>query len=356
MITNQILLEKNTTTPFPSTRFLGSKAKLIPWIYENLKDLEYRSVLDAFGGTASVSYLMKRLGKQVYYNDYLRFNQTIGTALIENQTTRISNSELLNVLTKKNRNYRDIISKNFKGIYFKNHENQWLDYIIQNIYLIKNKYKRSILLSALFQACLIKRPFNLFHRNNLNLRTNDVVRTFGNKTSWDRPFKEHFIKFVREYNNYVFDNFEKNVVIGGFDVLAIPKKNYDLVYLDPPYNSLNSKLNYLDYYHFLEGISDYYSWEKKINYSSKLRKLKQIKDLEKWTRHNEIKILFRKMISKYKKSIIVLSYRNDGVPTVVEIIDMFQDIIGKKPIVKMTNHKYALSNGSTKEVLFISEN
>jgi len=351
-----LLLEKNTNMTFPSTRFLGSKSKLIPWIYQNIKDLEYRSVLDAFGGTASFSFLMKKLGKRVYYNDYLKFNQIVGKSIIENQTERISNSELMTILTRKNKNYRDIIVKNFRGIYFKDYENKWLDYIIQNIYLIKNQYKRSILLSALFQACLIKRPFNLFHRNNLNLRTNDVTRTFGNKTSWDRPFKEHFIKFVQEYNNHVFNNFENNKVIGGFDVLEIPKKKYDLVYLDPPYLSKNSKINYLDYYHFLEGISDYYNWEKRIDYSSKLRKFKQVKDIEKWTKNKRVEILFKKMINRYKKSIIVLSYRNDGVPTVGDIMDMFQEITGKKPIVKMINHKYALSNGSTKEVLFISKN
>jgi adenine-specific DNA-methyltransferase len=56
---------------FPTTRYRGSKRKILPWIYNNLSGLEYESVSDLFGGTGSVSYLFKRMGKKVIYNDHL---------------------------------------------------------------------------------------------------------------------------------------------------------------------------------------------------------------------------------------------------------------------------------------------
>ncbi len=44
---------------FPKTRYYGSKRRLLDWIYHALKDLPFNSVLDGFGGTASVSLLFK---------------------------------------------------------------------------------------------------------------------------------------------------------------------------------------------------------------------------------------------------------------------------------------------------------
>jgi adenine-specific DNA-methyltransferase len=73
---------------FPTTRYRGSKRKILPWICDNLSCLEYESVLDLFGGTGSVSYLFKRMGKKVIYNDHLHFNHLIGKALIENDTVQ----------------------------------------------------------------------------------------------------------------------------------------------------------------------------------------------------------------------------------------------------------------------------
>jgi len=67
----------------PSTRYQGSKRKILPWIGEHFAQLKFETVLDAFGGTGSVSYLLKAMGKQVTYNDYMRWNYLIGTALIE---------------------------------------------------------------------------------------------------------------------------------------------------------------------------------------------------------------------------------------------------------------------------------
>ena len=54
---------------FPNTRYQGSKAKIVDWIWENIKDLEFNTVLDRCGGTGRVSYELKKNGKEVIYND-----------------------------------------------------------------------------------------------------------------------------------------------------------------------------------------------------------------------------------------------------------------------------------------------
>jgi len=39
---------------FPKTRYYGSKRRLLSWIYHAVKDLPFNTVLDGFGGAASV--------------------------------------------------------------------------------------------------------------------------------------------------------------------------------------------------------------------------------------------------------------------------------------------------------------
>src|SRR6478752_747861 len=78
----------------PSTRYQGSKFKLLDWIWQNIREIPFRSALDAFGGTGVVSYLLKDRQKQVTYNDNLKFNHLIGTALVENCAVTLSPDDL----------------------------------------------------------------------------------------------------------------------------------------------------------------------------------------------------------------------------------------------------------------------
>ena len=79
---------------FPSTRYQGSKAKLVEWIWEQISDLDFETCLDAFGGTGAVAYRLKQAGKRVTYNDLLRFNYHIGLALIESSRVRLERDEV----------------------------------------------------------------------------------------------------------------------------------------------------------------------------------------------------------------------------------------------------------------------
>lgn len=236
---------------YPSTRYSGSKRRLLDWIWEHIKDLRFNSVLDVFGGTGSVSLMFKRYGKKVLYNDLLKFNQIIGTAVVENSKVTVTEEDINAVLKFSQDGYPNFIQREFHGIFFLDKENAWLDKVVTNITSMKDRYKRSILMASLFQACLAKRPFNLFHRANLYIRTAHVKRTFYNKTTWERPFPVLFKRYASEYNKAIFSNGQRNMVIGGYDALSAPN-GVDLVYLDPPYFSAItfSGTNYLTFYHF----------------------------------------------------------------------------------------------------------
>jgi adenine-specific DNA-methyltransferase len=340
---------------YPSTRYAGSKRRLLDWIWENLKGLRFSSALDVFGGTASVSLMMKRHGKKIHYNDLLVCNQTIATAIIENSSTTVREADIESVLALPRRRYPSFIQREFKGIFYLDSENAWLDQTISNILRIENKYKRAILMAALFQACLAKRPFNLFHRANLYIRTANVNRTFYNKTTWERPFPELLKRYVAEYNNAIFSNGKRNKVIGGWDALFSPN-GVDLVYIDPPYisSATSSGTDYLAFYHFLEGLSDYQNWPRRINKNTAIKCIHGSQDFNRFTKKAEATTSFYKLLERFQDNILVISYLDDGVPSKQQILEELRRL-GKKVKVFEKPHKYALSPESRKELLFIAK-
>lgn len=350
------MADSNPEIKFPSTRYSGSKRKFLSWIWENVSDIEFDSALDVFGGTASVSLLFKQKGKKVHYNDILSFNQIIGTALITNSKTTVAENDLEQVFKRQPVSGKKTIQRLYTDTFYLEQENIWLDNFIQKVSTVDGKFKRAIILSALFQACLSKRPFNLFHRANLNLRTNDVKRNFGNKTTWERPFEELIKKFVTEYNQSVFDNGKKNKVVGGHNALYCPN-GVDLVYLDPPYFSNNHSkgLNYLEYYNFLEGIANYDKWtDLVIDRETNVPKLKEKKAIQHFTCKEQITASIEKLIDRFQDNIIVMSYMDGGIPNKHTIKNIFKKY-GKNVTVKEKQHKYALSHHSKNELLFIAK-
>lgn len=337
---------------FPSTRYQGSKAKFVDWIWHEIANIPFHTALDAFGGTGSVAYKLKDEGKSVTYNDILPFNAIIGKAIIENSSTILEDSEVDDILTEHpNIEYPTFISDNFKDIYYTDEENHWLDVVRYNISQISNVYKQAIAWFALFQSCIIKRPYNLFHRKNLYVRLMDVERSFGNKKTWDTPFDKHFRTFVKEANNSIFDNgIECNVL--NLDALSL-NKHFDLVYIDTPY--LNDKgvgVDYADFYHFLNGLVDYDNWQNRIDYNSKHLRLKRGYSI--WNDKDAICSGFENLIKTFEKSILVFSYRSNGIPSIESIISLL-DKYGRRNETRYSRDiKYALSEVKSKEVLIIS--
>jgi adenine-specific DNA methylase len=349
---HQYELFPDLTAKFPSTRYQGSKSKLAEWIWGQISALDFTTCLDAFGGTGSVAYQLKRVGKQVIYNDLLRFNYLIGKALIENSRTRLSEDEITWLLDSHSEiTYPRFVEQTFSGIYFTNEENVWIDQTITNICHLSDPYKQALAFFALSQACLIKRPYNLFHRKNLYIRLAQVERSFGNKASWDRPFDEWFYLFIREANQAVFDNGQTNRALN-LNAIEVPGE-YDLVYIDPPYmSSRGVGVDYLSFYHFLEGLALYSEWEKHIDWRSKHRRFK-VRPSE-WTDRNLIHTAFDRLFRRYQNSIIVVSYRSDGIPAETELVSMLKRYKRQVCVERFGQYKYALStNSDSEEILLI---
>ena len=313
----------------PSTRYQGSKRKLLPWIYDSTKDLNFESALDLFGGSGVVSYLLKKMGKRVTYNDYLKFNYYVGLALIENSCITLSGDDIEFLLESDESRNKTFIEDTFKGMYYTDQENQWIDRLVGNILGLHERYadptlqyKRALAYYALFQSCLVKRPFNIFHRNNLYLRMADVPRSFGNKTTWETPFEVLFRRFAEEINGRVFSNGKENCAINR-DAFEIQNVDYDLVYIDPPYFCRTRSYVECDYrrmYHFLEGLVNYSDWRDLIDYSSSILHLED--GNSGWPKKSELATKFEQLFRRFANSIIVVSYKSPGIPTEEELVSL----------------------------------
>ncbi|RME51320.1 MAG: DNA methyltransferase [Deltaproteobacteria bacterium] len=337
---------------FPSTRYQGSKAKLVDWIWERISDLDFVTALDAFGGTGSIAYRLKQAGKEVTYNDLLRFNHYIGRALIENRETRLSSEEVDWLLQRDPQiEYPRFVETTFADIYFTDEENAWIDQTITNIRRLTDPYKYALAFFALSQACIIKRPYNLFHRKNLYMRLADVERSFGNKATWNRPFEAWFRIFAEEANRAVFDNGRTNRSFN-LDALDVPGE-YDLVYIDTPYISRGGRsIDYRRFYHFLEGLTMYDEWEEHIDRHSKHLPLKPLKTA--WTDKRRIHAAFDRLFERYQKSILVVSYRGDGIPSETELVSLLERYKQKVRVEHFGRYRYALStNPAAREMLLI---
>ena len=319
--------------------------------------------LTPFGGSASVSYLLKKMGKTVTYNDNLKFNSTIGKALIENPGIKFTEEDIYS-LYNHTLPSTSLIQEVFKGVYYMDEENAWLDGMSNGILNMNHyagrtlEFKKSLAYYALFQASLIKRPYNLFHRNNLNIRTRNVKRNFGNKVTWEKDFSNCFRSFITEVNQLTFDS-KKKCRSTNQSVFDISNTNFDLVYLDPPYlNSEgdNETANYLKCYHFLEGIVNYGDWLELIDYQTSNLRLKDSSSTFGFSKA-EIYKSFENIIEKFSHSTIVLSYKKGGTPSIDFLVKLMKKH-KKKVYTRSQHYIYALNrqNGNdklNKEVLII---
>jgi adenine-specific DNA-methyltransferase len=309
---------------------------------------------------------MKGMGKQVLCNDYLMCNYATGLAFIENPSTVLT-VEDVQWLLKRHRTvkYSSFVADTFRGYYFTNGENVWLDQIAANIQSLNGRnsketvYKRSLALHSLVQACLMKRPFNLFHRRNLRLRRARVARSFGNKTTWERPFPSLFQDLVFRNNSYVFDNGRSNRALNE-DALECNADRVDLVYIDPPYFAVGRERARSDYrllLHFVEGLARYWEWPDLIDPRHRLKALRlypsSIDRLYTCPR-KEFRSGFlewlEKIIARWPNAQFVISYKRPGVPSVGTIKRLLLKT-GRVASVRERSHSYALSikNGMPKE-------
>ncbi|KAF0223079.1 MAG: hypothetical protein FD176_2245 [Rhodospirillaceae bacterium] len=339
---------------FPSTRYYGSKRKLLGWMYRHLAGLRFETVLDAFGGTGSVSLLFKAMRKRVTYHDGMRFNADVAQTLLADDLafTRAELEALLESVTP----CTATIARRFDGVFFTAAENRWLDGFIKALAeaMLSDKHI-ALARYLLYQACLKKRPFNLFHRANLGLRTKSgVKRSFGNAVTWERSFAHHMVQAYDELPRLALPRTPSVTILPASDPNLI-SPGYDLVYVDPPYINREQRYNRDDYwrrYHFLEGLACYPHWDAQIDPASDIGLFPAPDWFGEWSRIGTFKDRLFAFIDAHRNSIVVLSYVSGAHPSEAELKTHFEDRFAEVSVHSAPHH-HALSKSRKRELLFI---
>jgi len=339
---------------FPSTRYQGSKRKLLAFIHAACSGYNFSSVLDLYSGTSSVALLFRQMGKFVTANDYLLYNCVTGKVLLGTESAWLESLDIAALVARAfghNGRSQTLVRDNYAKIYFTDLENEQIDNFCANLIEFEEE-ERDLLIYLMGQAMLMKRPYNLFHRANLDMRLKDVPRTFGNAKTWETPFYVHMEKLGGRLKKLKFVGPKGNAQCLNTGDLENFSNEPDFIYLDPPYlNAKNMPVDYSSFYHFLDGIVDYPLFAKgNMKYPYKPIALKE----SRWKTAAGGLVEIDAALERWPNAQIAISYRGDGYPSIEALKDTL--VARDYSISEHTaiDYKYALSKGAqTTEELII---
>lgn len=325
---------------FPRLRYMGSKYRLIPCLAEVFTELGGDTALDAFSGSAVVSYLLKTLGYRVTANDFLTFPAVIARATVVNQDITLA-AEDIEEICGPPADDRDFIQRTFRGLYFTDDDRTFLDSAWSHIDRMSGP-KQDVAISALVLASARKQPRGVF--TFTDLRYDDGRRDLR------LSLREHFRERAAEYNRVVFDSGQPCTALSG-DVFALSPQPYDVVYLDPPYAPPRDDNCYIKRYHFLEGLSVYWRGQT-IMENTRTKKLP--KRYTPFSYKHTITDALRRTFKQFQDSAIVLSYSSNAVPDAGTIEALLREVKDNVEV-RLTHHTYTFGTHSAAQRRVVSE-
>jgi adenine-specific DNA-methyltransferase len=268
-------------------RYIGSKHKLIEWIFSVInKECEKgNSFADIFAGTGVVSAVAARHYDEIILNDFLHSNYAIYQAFFGNGEW--DKNKIENIIKDYNNidggdledNY---FSTNFGGKYFSHNSAKIIGFIRENVEENRNNLTDKeyyILIASLLYSI------------------DKVANTVGH---YDAYFKKEHVEdgfFMRP-----IDPIEaRKVTIFKEDTNLLAKKiKADIVYIDPPYNSRQ----YSRFYHVLETLT---KWDKPELFGTALKP--QEENMSDYCRV-QAKDRLAELVNDLNAKYLVVSYNN----------------------------------------------
>ena len=324
------------------TNYIGSKQKLIDWIWKHTPE-GVDSVIDAFTGSGVVAYMYKTKGLNVTANDRLRYSYHAARAIVENSSVRLSEDELAALLAN-NPKAGTFVQDNFKGLFFASGVHSVIDNIRANADKLEG-FKKDIAFFALGKTCMSgKGGFGHFSSST----------DYGKRQDTPDEFTQRFSDNIARINALIFDN-GKECKASNKDINEVlPEAKVDLAYFDPPYATEFSTTNYEKSYHFVEGLMTY--WDGlAINTESKTHHYAT--DHKTVTKVNANEFFGTFLASAKHIPNWLISYRDHAYPNEGEMKDIIS-ANGKESRMQSKQHKYHISakhseNSIAMERLFI---
>lgn len=336
-----------TDTPrfnLESRRYIGCKAKLVDWIFENIQNetCDTKSFCDIFAGTGSVSNRAVQLYDKVIINDFLYSNHVIYNAFFGNGEW--NEEKVLLIINKFNgtdakelpNNY---FSDNYGDKYFDMLSAKKIGYIRESIENLKSRLTEKeycVLIASLIYSI------------------DRIANTLGHFEAYRK------VKIVPQNLVIRLINVQRslNVEIHQMDSNQLAREIHtDILYMDPPYNSRQ----YSRFYHLYEVLV---KWDKPILYSD-AAKPKFTENNSDYCRTAALEA-FTDLVSHVDTKYIVVSYNNtyksksSSSENKIKL-EQIEDVLNKCGTTKVFTHKHqAFNAGKTefddhKEYLFITE-
>ncbi|MEW5768290.1 MAG: DNA adenine methylase [bacterium] len=292
---------KSTHTPQPiktksqegffeiqNRRFLGNKFRLLPFIEAvvNRKCGDYKSLCDIFSGTGVVGAGFNRKNIKVISNDVLYSNYvSLQTFLVTKDLDPIvlkTKVEHLNNLAADSDNY---FSENYGNTFFSLENARKIGKIREEIeHISETQEERNALITSLIYA------------------TDKVANTVGHYDAFRKNLDA--IRPIRLLTPAIDTAANKNNEVYNEDANTLIKKiAFDVLYMDPPYNSRQ----YCDAYHLLENLA---TWSKPEVFG-KAKKMDRA-HLKSGYCLKAAPILFRELVENANCKHILVSYNNTG--------------------------------------------
>lgn len=220
-----------------SRRYIGSKAKLVDWIFETLaaETHDVHSFCDIFAGTGVVGEYAVQMYDHIILNDLLYSNNVIYNAFFA--PGKWDREKLCDIITGYNALDTDTIqpnyfSDNFGGKFFEESEAKRIGYIRQDI-----ENRRHTLTEKEYNVLLATLIYNI----------DKIANTLGHFEAYiQKPIahKPLYLKLIEAKSI-------PGVQIYRDDANHLARRIHsDLVYIDPPYNSRQ----YSRFYHVYETL------------------------------------------------------------------------------------------------------
>lgn len=275
-------------------RYIGSKQKLAPWIFETVKTatkLDLRDVIfaDLFAGTGSVSRYFKKHVKQIIINDLEKYSFILNSHYIGNS---FSMREI------------ELQKEEVEGLFYHNFTEKAIlpkkYFTVENALLIDG-YRTQI--ENLLNNGSITQKQYVWLLTSLMEALDKVANTTSVYATFLKDYRSNALNTI-DFKLAPYEITEQNNLVFHGDANHLIKEiSGDILYLDPPYNRrqyganyhiLNKLLEYQDFHSDKPtGITDY----QKSNYCKKGEVFNELKSL----------------ISNADFEHIFISYSNEGV-------------------------------------------
>lgn len=322
------MLQKVNGVTSEGIKYIGSKAQILPYIIETVRDVNARTVFDAFSGSTRVSQALAQVGCDVISADISKWSEVFATCYLRNKRGQHIPEliETLNHITPYDGWFTEHYGgdsstpvKDGKKRPWQRHNTMKLDAIRESIDTMSlTKVEKSVALTSLILAL------------------DRVDSTLGHFASYLKNWAPRSYKNLILTEPIYLQTDGRHLVKQGdvFEVLdEIPE--VDLAYFDPPYGSNNEKMppsrvRYAAYYHIWTTIC--------LNDKPKLfgKAMRRVDSRDKVSasvfedfrrsfsgRFRAVEAIDR-LVRNVRAKYVLLSYSSGGRATSSELIDVLQ--------------------------------